>query len=229
MTTRTPRFLIENVGPDKAKVGFALSEAATYCNEHHIEHLVLAVSSKGTFPQGIVAETLGSTAVKALQAGNSVTLGNTGVKMTLVYPAVFSGAPSDALFLAMHLTLPDIEKIDDLPSTAAIVFVPWLEGHGKEWLSTWQPTTWGTSTWHATPSTMAPEVTAALSRLQSSINVATGLLHSADKKAATATFKALRSGGHTIDPDEIKRWAWRSGWGQRGVNDLVAVAHKYQG
>ncbi|WP_156429798.1 hypothetical protein [Burkholderia sp. FL-7-2-10-S1-D7] len=187
------------------------------------------VSAKGAFPHSVVAEVLGSAGVETLMAGGSVALGNKGVKMVLAYPATCVQAPANALFLAMHLTPPDIEKIDDLPTAAAIVYVPWLEDDGTDWLSTWQPITLGPSTWSPIPSAMSPQVMAALQLIQSSLNGAAGLLHPSDKKLAVTTFKTLQKDGHTMYADEIKRWAWSNGWGLLGVKNLVDISRKYQG
>jgi hypothetical protein len=227
MSASTPRFLIENHGASTENVQLALREAVKYCITNNIQNIVLVVPAKGHFLGGIVADVLGH-AAKSLHAGNSVTISGTNISLTLAHPGGISVVPKSALLLGTHLSQDGIAKLDDAFNASAIVYVPWMEEEGKEWMSTWQPIIWGPSTWQFAASTMAPAVLDALNGLHSRVNVMTGLAHPADKEDAKATFKELKKGGHPIDPEEIKRWALRNGWNQQATKDLHTLAKRFE-
>lgn len=53
------------------------------------------------------------------------------------------------------------------------------------------------------------------------VDRSTGLSHPSDKAHAVDTFRALRKGRYTWDPDVIHAWALANGWGNRGPEDLT--------
>lgn len=67
-------------------------------------------------------------------------------------------------------------------------------------------------------------VAEALRLLTSRVNVARGLTHPNDKAAAVKLLRLLISAGEQFEPEELKVWASRHGWSQRGANQLYAVA-----
>jgi hypothetical protein len=227
MSAQTPRFLVENIGGNTPNFELALAEAVKYCSSNGIEHIVLVVPSKGHFLGGVIAESLGKQGAKSLHAGHALKISGTNISMTLAHPGSIATVPVTALLLSAHLSTSDMRKVDDSLSPSAIVFLPWSDAEGKEWLSTWQPSIWGSSTWQVAAPTMDPAVTAALEDLQRHVNVTTGLPHPTDKRAANEAFKALKQGGHQIDADEVRKWALRNDWDQRGAAELAAVAKKY--
>lgn len=228
MPSQTPRFLVENVGPIMATAKLAMAEAVKYCISNNIANIALVVPAKGRFLGGIIAEMLGDKIAKALHAGQSVEVGGSNISVTLAYPASIATVPTNTLLLGAHLSTSDMEKLDDCTSPATIVFLPWNEIEGKEWLSLWQPSIWGGATWRVAAPSMDPAITAALESLQSRVNVTTGLAHPADKKDALETFKALQQAGHPINANEVRNWALRNNWDRRGARDLEAVAKKYE-
>jgi hypothetical protein len=228
MAAQTPRFLIENEGPNIESVKFALREAVSYCTSHGLHDIALIVPAKGHFLGGVVAQALGQQQAKALHAGRPLNVGDTNIRISLAYPGSFTAIPTGAFLLSMHLSSSMMQKVDDVASSAAIAYLPWNEDEGKQWLSMWHPSIWGSKTWTVSATAMNSVVLAALEKLQIRVNVATGLTHPADKKDANETFRALKKGGHLIGADEVRAWASRNGWDHRGANELAAVAKKYQ-
>jgi hypothetical protein len=228
MSSQTPRFLVENVGPTIAAAKLAMAEAVKYCVSNNIANIVLVVPSKGNFLGGAIAKMLGDKIAKALHAGQSVKVQGSNISVTLAYPRSIATVATNALLFGAHLSTSDMGKLDDCASPAAIVFLPWNETEGKEWLSLWQPSIWGNATWQVAAPSMDPAVIAALESLQTRVNVTTGLAHPADKKDALETFRALRQAGHPINANEVRNWALRNNWDWRGAEDLEAVARKYE-
>ncbi|KGC29858.1 hypothetical protein [Burkholderia pseudomallei] len=228
MAAQTPRFLIENEGPNIENVKLALHEVVVYCSSHGLGHIALIVPAKGHFLGGIVAEALGQQQAKSLHAGRPLAVSGLNINITLAHPGNITTIPTGTFLVGMHLPSSVMQKVDDAAAPSAIAYLPWSEDEGKEWLSTWNPSIWGTNTWKVSATEMNPEVLAALEKLQRRVNVATGLTHPADKKDATETFKSLKKHGYPIDADEIRAWASRNGWNHRAANALAAVATKYQ-
>ncbi|WP_144023140.1 hypothetical protein [Burkholderia sp. AU15512] len=228
MPSQTPRFLVENVGPNIATAKLAMAEAVKYCASNNIANISLVVPAKGHFLGGTIAEMLGDKTAKALHAGRSVKVGGSNVSVTLEFPARIAAVQANTLLLGAHLSTSDMGKLDDCASPAAIVYLPWSETDGKEWLSLWQPSIWGNASWQVAAPSMDPAVIAALESLQTRVNVATGLAHPSDKKDALETFRVLRQAGHPVNANEVRNWALRNSWDQRGAGDLEAVAKKYE-
>jgi hypothetical protein len=222
MTAGTPRYLVER-GADDLRTAF--TAAIKICQDKALTSAVLVVPQKGGWDNSVVAEFLGKTATKALMKDQAVPL-TTGVSMSMVSQRTFPRYVPQGLVIGAHISFDAMESIDDGCDAKAILYMPWNEKEGVEWLATWQATVIGPNNWSVPSSTLTAPVEAALSSLTQNINLSTGLGHPSDKASAVRTIGNLRAAGQHFDPREIRRWARRHGWSSKAASDLEALASK---
>lgn len=216
------RYVVE---PSPDQVRLAFKSALEICKAKNIASVMLVVPHKGGFDRTIVADFLGTNAVKALIKGQAVLIDH-GVQMKLESVQTFRGRSSDELLIGAHISDKDMNKLDDALGAQAIVYLPWNETEGRDWQATWGAQGIGASTTSPPVSSLPNGVEEALRRLTQTINLSSGLGHPSDKKRAERTIGQLRQDGHSIDPVEIRRWAQRNGWSSSAAVDLEAVARK---
>jgi hypothetical protein len=128
--------------------------------------------------------------------------------------------------LGAHISIEDMNKLDDTLGARAIFYLPWREIEGQEWQATWKPEAIGSSTQKPPASSLPAPVEEALGRLTQHINLSTGLGHPSDKRHTERVIANLRADGHSFDPVEVRSWAQRNGWSSKAAADLEAIARK---
>lgn len=147
--------------------------------------------------------------------------------MDLESPKTFFAYKSYGMVIGVYLSPKDQDVLDSVSSAKALVLLPWTEADGKTWLSTWNPTVLGKSTWQVQQTAFPQDVEDALLNLTRRINLSTGLSHPLDKKAAQETLASIKSRGHQLDPDDIRKWALRNNWQPADAVDLGKLAVRY--
>lgn len=216
------RYIVERA---PAQVRTAFRGILELCKSQQITRVILVVPKKGGWDHTIVAEFLGPAAAKALLKGQPVQLAD-GVTMTLESGQTFRPSAGQGLLVGAHISVKDMNKLDDSWGAQAIMYLPWNDTEGQEWQATWHPETVGPKTHNTSPSSLPKAVEEALHQLTKAINLGTGLGHPSDKKHAERTIDRLRADGHSFDPAEVRRWAQRNGWSSDAAADLEAVARK---
>jgi hypothetical protein len=216
------RYIVER-GPEQVRNAFR--GILDLCANQGINRVTLVVPRKGGWEHTIVAEALGQAIAKALQKGQRVKVTD-DVTMTLESSQTFRASVDQGLLVGAHISIKDMNKLDDAWGAQAIMYLPWTDKEGQEWHATWHPETVGPKTQNAPPSSLLKPVEEALRELTESINLGTGLGHPSDKKHAERAFDRLRSEGHSFDPAEVRRWAQRNGWSSNAAADLEAVARR---
>ena len=226
MTTNTPRFLIENHGPDREAIKTTFAGAFQVCAQNGISEITLLVPAKGAFPNTVVGMFLGDRVTKALCKRQTVKI--TGdLNMNLESLKTFSPDKSYGMVIGVYLSQKDQNALDSINSAKAIVLLPWTEEEGKAWMSTWNPSILGKSTWQAPQRKLAPDVETALLKLTHLINLSTGLSHPSDKESAKRTFVKIKKAGHRPDPEDIRQWALRNNWRPKDAETLGKLATRH--
>jgi len=226
MSASTPRYLIENHSTDQDGIKTSFTEAFQICTQNGISKITLLVSAKGTFPNTVVATFLGDKVTKALCKGQTVR-STYNLTMNLESPKTISSYGSYGMVIGVYLSQRDHNVLDSLTSVEAVVLLPWTEDEGKAWLSTWNATTLGNSTWQVQQTTLPADVEADLLRLTQEINLSTDLSHQSDKESAKNILAGLKKRGHRLNPDDIRKWALRNNWKPRHAEDLAKLAGRY--
>lgn len=226
LSANTPRYLIENHGPDQDVIKTAFAEAFKICTQSGISEITLLVPIKGQFPNTVVAKFLGVKVAKALSKGKLVKIAN-GFSMNLESLATFSPHKTYGMVIGLYLPQKGQNTLDSISSAQAIVLLPWTEEEGKAWLSVWDATVLGKSTWQVQQTTFPAGVNSALLRLTHGINLSTGLAHPSDKEAAKRVLSDIKQSGHRLAPDDIRKWAIRNNWAPKAAEDLGNLAKRY--
>jgi hypothetical protein len=218
------RYIVERA-PDQVRTAF--QGIVSVCASKGINNVTLVVPQKGGWDRSIVAEFLKPVVAKALLKGQSVGVVK-GVTMTLESVQTFRGSASHGLLVGAHISVKDMNKLDDSWNAQAIVYLPWNDAEGQEWQATWRPETIGPNTQNLAASSLPMAVEEALGQLTQSINLGTGLTHPSDKKHAERVIARLRADGHSLEPAEVRRWAQRNGWSSKAAADLESIVRKRQ-
>ncbi len=226
MSANTPRYLIENHGPDHDALKTAFSEAFRVCVQTGISEITLLVPAKRQFPNTVVGSFLGQSVTKALCKGQTVEIAD-GLSMSLESPKTFSPYKTYGMVIGVYLSQKDHNTLDSITSAQAIVLLPWTEEEGKVWLSTWNATVLGKSTWQVQQTSFPADIENALLTLTQEINLSTGLSHPSDKEAAKRTLSGLKQSGHRLIPDDIRKWALRNNWAPKDAEALGKLAARY--
>ena len=226
MSASTPRYMIENHGPDHEAIKTAFAGAFQVCAQNGITNITLLVPAKGAFPNTVVGTFLGDSVTKALCKGESVRI-TADLTMNLESPKTISPYGSYGMVVGVYLSQKDQNVLDSLSNVKAIVLLPWTEEEGKTWLSTWNATVLGKSTWQVQQTAFPADVEEALLLLTHGINLSTGLSHPSDKESAKRTLFGIKRRGHRLNPDDIRRWALRNNWQPRDAEDLGKLAARY--
>lgn len=226
MSADIPRYLIENHGPDQEAIKTAFAGAFQVCVQHGITSITLLVPAKGAFPTTVVGTFLGDKVTKALCKGETVRIGD-DLNMDLESAKTFAPYKSYGMVIGVYLSQKDQNALDSVSSAKAIVLLPWTEEEGKAWMSTWNATVLGKSTWQVQQTAFPQDVEDALLSLTHRINLSTGLSHPLDKKAAQDTLSGIKRRGHRIDPEDIRKWALRNDWRPDDAEDLGKLAARY--
>jgi len=226
MSASTPRYLIENHGPDHEAIKTAFAGAFQICNQNGISEITLLVPAKGSFSGTVVGKFLGGSLTKALCKGETVKISE-NLSMNLESPKTFSSYKTYGMVIGVYLSRKDQDALDSISSVKAIVLLPWTEEEGKAWRSTWNTTTLGKSTWQEQQATFPADVENDLFLLTRRINLSTGLSHPSDKESAKRTLSGIKQSGHRFVPDDIRKWALRNNWSPKGAEALGKLATRY--
>jgi len=230
MAANTVRYIVESHGADydALETAFreAFREAVQICSEMCIENITLVVQRKKSLPDTVVGRfvgrLLGEDASKALFKGKSKRLANK-VNLSLESLRTFDKYGQHGFLLAIHLSGDDMDKIDSADAKA-ILYLPWLEDEGKEWISIWNPTVLGESTWEVPLLSLEPAVEAALKALTSLVNL--GMLHPNDERDIKEAFAKLKRAGHRPSSKKIRAWARQNGWPGGSASELRKLAKR---
>lgn len=218
----TQRYMIENNGANKENIEFCLKEAFKICNKNSISEITLIVPKKDGFESTEIGAVFGETDARKLRSGKVLQVDNINIK--LESPKTLSPYKSYGMLIGIHLSQEGQDKLDSADFADAIMFVPWTEDEGKEWMSTWDPSVLGQRTWQISPQNLHQDVVDALVIITSSINLSSGLVHPSDKNVAKQKFTDLKNAGHKPDPDEIRGWALRNNWAPMHASSLQKLA-----
>ena len=223
MAANITRYLIENEGADETTFRLAIIESKTICHQLGLSRITLLVPAIGNISGSIVESNFGKDITKKLCNGESYKLN--GIMIDLLSPRQkrFSFNTSYETVIAMHLSL---DVIDAIELAAALVFLPWSEKEGKDWLSTCNPVILGKNAWQVQQVNLDPYVVAALNSLTSTINLSSGLLHSMDKKTTKVTLSTIKEAGHQPDPEDLRKWAMQNNWSSSGADALKKMAER---
>jgi hypothetical protein len=217
MSARTPKFLIENRGPDTEAVKTAFRNVLEISAKSGGSLITLVVPQKGRFRGSIPADVLGDKLAGALVKGDAKLDATTS--MRLESGSTFRPLASYDIVMGLHIGLAEQYRIDT-SDTKTIVFVPWLEDEGKEWQGTWSPTVWGQDSWK-TPAFQVPsDFDAALLKLTDSINLGTGISHPSDRDRARSTLSSALANGYAPRKNDLLRWALQHNWTFSGAEAL---------
>lgn len=225
MSSTTPRFIIENSGPDLDALKTALQGAIGICASSSISVITFLVSQKQSFPSTVVGSFLGTDNSKALCDGSSIQLAK-GLSANLLSEKTFQLHQSYGMLIGVYLSQSGINLLDSA-NAKAIVFLPWTENEGKSWLATWNPTTLGKSTWQVAAHKLDKPVEDSLETLTQLINLSTGLSHPSDNKSAKDMFSRLKASGHRPDAESVRIWALNHNWQPDHAEDLKKLSQAY--
>ena len=218
------RYLIENHGPNKESEMLMLQGAFSICKSVSLTRITLVVPNKAAFLSSSVCELLGKEAKKLYQ-GKILNL-SANLTLDLVYASNPKSIYCHELIVAMYLSLDELYKFDADMSAKAILFLPWMENEGKQWLAIRNPTILGTNTWRVQHVSLPSEVNNVLSIMADGINLSTGLAHPSDRKTAHEALMKIRDLGYSLDSNDVKNWAIQNGWGLDAANDLAKEVAK---
>lgn len=223
----TNRFLFKNEGPNDQVIVNALRYASEISTQSNNKSIHIIFPHKANFESTnlgkIINQIFGSGSAKKLCKGE--TIGN----LDFILPSKISFNNSSGTILAIYCTPDDMNKIDSNSSANSIIFVSWLLEEADIWESTWHNN--GLNIVHGEPSQqieiLPEDITSALKRLTSIVNLSTGLAHPSDQKHAQRIFKELQEKGCKADEQAVANWAIANGWNARHLDELKKLTKRY--
>jgi hypothetical protein len=189
---------------------------------------LILVPQQSQLRHGALDELVGEVAARHLLRPGWTTLGH---PPRTVYGATWRSFPSAAWpggpVLAFWPTEEILAKVERSLRATAICAVPWSE---EDRIEDWARAARAIDLSHPDGAPLEgssiedPVVEVALRSLTTSVNLGTGLHHPSDRTMAIETFRTLRRGGHTWDPDAIQGWARANGWDLDGARQLYEYA-----
>jgi hypothetical protein len=225
MAANIARYLVENSGADESVLAAGLGEAIRICRRDGISSMTLLMVTKQAFPRSVLATVLGPAISKRLAAGETAKSEEIEIKLESV--KTFSPYVTHGMIIGVYVGKGGLDALDSVTSAKAILLLPWQEDEGKDWMSVWNPTVLGKSTWTAPAIDIPPEAEAALQRLTGTINLSTGLSHPSDKDLAKRTFAKLKDAGKMPKPAEARKWAVCNGWEPKHADKLEELAKRH--
>lgn len=221
------RFLFKNQGPDDEVLVKALRYAVEVSSQSNDKNIHLVFPQKSNFESTnlgkIIDQIFGVGSVKKLCKGESI--GN----LDFILPSKISSNNSSGTVLAIYCTPNDMNKIDSNSYANSIIYVSYFLEEADIWESTWYNN--GLNIIHGEPSQqieiLPEEITSALKRLTSIVNLSTGLAHPSDQKHAQRIFKELQEKGCKADEQAVANWAIANGWNASHLGDLKKLTKRY--
>ena len=221
------RFLFKNQGPDDEALVKALRYAIKVSSQSNDKNIHLVFPQKSNFESTnlgkIIDQIFGVGSAKKLCKGESIR------NLDFILPSKISSNNSSGTILAIYCTPTDMNKIDSNSYANSIIYVSWLLEEADIWESTWYNN--GLDIVHGEPSQqieiLPEEITSALERLTSTVNLSTGLAHPSDQQHAQRIFKELQEKGCKADEQAVANWAIANGWNARHLGDLKKLTKRY--
>lgn len=221
------RFLFKNQGPDDEVLVKALCYALEVSSQSNDKNIHLVFPQKSNFESTnlgkIIDKIFGVGSAKKLCKGESIR------NLDFILPSKISSNNSSGTILAIYCTPNDMNKIDSNSYANSIIYVSWLLKEADIWESTWYNN--GLNIVHGEPSQqikiLPKEITSALKRLTSIVNLSTGLAHPSDQNYAQRIFKELQEKGYKADEQAVANWAIANGWNARHLDDLKKLTKRY--
>jgi hypothetical protein len=123
---------------DANQLANAFRAIADICKSKSIACVRLIVPKTGGWEHTIVAKFLGPARTKALLKRQSVPIAD-GVSMTLESAQNFRSYSNSDLLVGVHISIKDMNKLDDSPFPQVVMFLPWSDLEEGEWRATWSP------------------------------------------------------------------------------------------
>lgn len=220
------RYIIKSHGPDHEDIKMAFRCAFQICLNEGISEITLLVPAKKAFLKTVVGMFLGRDVSKALCNRQKVKVTDNPY-MILESQRTFESYRPYGMLIGVCLSQKGQNLLDSVNSAKAIVLLPWTEEGGKNWMSTWNPTVLGKSTWQVIQPALDAEVEEELQRLTRVINLSTGLTHPYDRQTAHETLSRLKKKVYRPNPDNIRKWAVRHDWVPKDAENLEKLAGRY--
>ena len=128
----------------------------------------------------------------------------------------------DGAVLAIHLLEAELEKIDAIPGSFDVFFVPWLETEGDAWKRRWGATDFSTG------QKIASAVVAATQELDSILHssCAPDIHHPSDYNGIIDTLSALHQSRKMPPQADISEFLKRNGWDFESADKVAEIAAK---
>ncbi|KTF10357.1 hypothetical protein [Pseudoalteromonas sp. H103] len=218
------RFIVENTGPNQGNLELAFYTALEVCKGMSLTNIIIVFPTKQGFKNSIVANLLGKQATKTILDGGTVNAID-DIKLSFRTPKSIAKFSNNEVIFAIYTSENDMNLVDSARSEA-IVFLPWREDEGKDWLAIWNPKIIGPTTWAIDTDALSSEAQEVILRLGRSINMSTGLTHPSDKDLAKRLFSSLRN-TNSLTPELVKRFAIQNGWEPLRAQELAVFSEKY--
>ena len=218
------KFYIDTMGNDDEAYREAMAFACKLAEENPtIKRVVLLIGQKGN--DSWFERLFGRETVKDLYAG----VGFKDCRPLFKFETVRTykngyGAPTD-IVISCGLSSDDLFKIDDHDCVHSIIAIPWVKENTIEWIKTWKPQDIrNNSAELTTEKAVSCVVQKAMEDLTSSINMSTGIHHSADEEQAKTYILALHHHGELKDATELRGYLVRElGWDSNDAQDMYKL------
>lgn len=215
MTTRKRNsFYVRSEGVGKEFIIRGIAWLLELAKTDNKKTALLSVPLLSNLDQAI-SEVLGEKAVKVLKQGKPVSIdGVVSLGLATERKTVFNHSGA---VLAVYPNKKLLNSIDDMREVTDILVIPWSMQEVQYWIDTWNARElFGENNVQPVTNFSDPVVEEALKSLTENVNLGTGISHPLDKAKTIDLFRRLKKARFVYDPDEIRGWLVRHGWGGGG-------------
>ncbi len=216
-------YYINAEGPDpdafKKALSWAISQSAS-----RQESVTLVLNIKSNL-DGVVADVLGEKARKILEKGSCIHI--RGVEVTAVTRKTMVRQRVSGVALVAYPSPETLDAVDTVLGFSDVLVIPWLREEVVPWISTWKADEIFGNPMKIKVDDIDPTLKDALDRINTLVNVSTGISHPSDEKHAKRILREAITAGANFSAEAARSYLiGEKGWQPEDADDVVKVAGK---
>jgi hypothetical protein len=214
------RFYIDTMGNDDEAYREALQTACQLADHFpEITRVILLIGQKGN--DGWFERLYGDRVVKSLYAGTKFENCRPLFKFETLRTYTEQYDRQKDIVIGCGTSAENLFKIDDYYCVHTIIAIPWVKQHTQALIDTWRPKDIRSGQEAENNiKEISCVVQKALDDLTGSVNMTTGITHSADNDLAKTYILALHNEGEAMTAEGVRSYLVRHGWDSSYAQDV---------
>jgi hypothetical protein len=222
-------FYLNSEGPRPESIAVAFEWLVRICkNSGGGQQCFLLVNTLSNL-DGAVETILGVQPTKSLKKGHSLSLPGDAGTLTAYSERTLRNASLKGNAIVLFPTKSFLDAVDSMIGLESVLVVPYAEKEVAQWIATWEATEILGNPFFLNTPISDRALREALDRIDTVVNVSTGLAHPSDKDHANRILKQAKRNDATMDHGAARAYLiGKKGWKPRHADSVAKIVKRLE-